>query len=98
MAPPLSGKRRAAGLVGAMRAALLAIVPALAWGPHTEITQAALEALGTNDALALRLGPHAQDLAGSYCWMGDYHRVVCEGGNELFFADDYLLFPGATPQ
>lgn len=28
-----------------------------AWGPHTEIAQAALDAMGPMDALVLKLGP-----------------------------------------
>ena len=75
----------------------LSLASAQAWGPHSEITQAALDTLGTNDALVLRLGAEAQRLT-NYCWMGDFHRVVFEEQAELFYADDYLLFPGATPQ
>jgi hypothetical protein len=78
-------------------AALLPAATALAWGPHSEITQAALDTLATNDALVVQLGAEAQRLT-NYCWMGDFHRLVFEEQAELFYADDYLLFPGATPQ
>ncbi|MBI5384015.1 MAG: carboxypeptidase regulatory-like domain-containing protein [Verrucomicrobia bacterium] len=84
--------RRSIGLFG-----FLSLTSAQAWGPHSEITQAALDTLGTNDALVLRLGAETQRLT-NYCWMGDFHRLVFEEQAELFYADDYLLFPGATPQ
>ena len=65
-----------------------------AWGPHTQITQAALDALGTDDALVLRLGRQAQNLT-NYAWMADYRRLPFEEPGTLFYADDYLLFPEA---
>ena len=68
---------------------------ALAWGPHAEITQAALDAMGTNDLLIRHLGAQAQRLT-NYAWMGDYRRLPFEEPDELFYADDYLLFPEAT--
>lgn len=66
-----------------------------AWGPHAEITQAALDALGTNDLLIRHLGAQAQRLT-NYAWMADYRRLPFEEPDELFYADDYLLFPEAT--
>ncbi len=66
---------------------------ALAWGPHGEITQAALDALGPDDALLKHLGTNARKLV-HYCWMGDYRRTPYERQGEFFYADDYLLFPG----
>lgn len=75
---------------------LLALTPAarsFAWGPHSEITQAALDALGTNHALIKHLGPYAPKLTG-YCWMADYRRTPYTRDGEWFYADDYLLFPG----
>lgn len=68
---------------------------AFAWGPHAEITQAALDTMGTNDALIRHLGEHAQRLT-NYAWMADYRRLPFEEPGELFYADDYLLFPEAT--
>jgi hypothetical protein len=73
----------------------LTTLRALAWGPHAEITQAALDALGTNDLLIRQLGAQAQRLT-NYAWMGDYRRLPFEEPDELFYADDYLLFPEAT--
>lgn len=67
----------------------------VAWGPHGEITQAALDALGTNDLLILHLGEQAQRLT-NYAWMADYRRLPFEEPGEFFYADDYLLFPEAT--
>ena len=64
------------------------------WGPHAEITQAALDALGTNDVLIRQLGEQAHRLT-NYAWMGDYRRLPFEEPGELFYADDYLLFPEA---
>ncbi|HTD86974.1 MAG TPA: hypothetical protein VK850_10390, partial [Candidatus Binatia bacterium] len=74
---------------------LLCAAPAWAWGPHAEITQAALDALGTNDMLIRHLGGQAQRLT-NYAWMADYRRLPFEEPGELFYADDYLLFPEAT--
>jgi hypothetical protein len=74
---------------------VLSIGRVYAWGPHAEITQAALDALGTNDLLIRHLGEQAQRLT-NYAWMGDYRRLPFEEPGELFYADDYLLFPEAT--
>src|SRR5438045_789124 len=71
------------------------IITAQAWGPHPEITQAALNALGTNDPLVLQLGRQAQRLT-NYAWMADYRRLPFEEPDEVFYADDYLIFPDAT--
>jgi hypothetical protein len=69
--------------------------PALAWGPHPAITQAALDVLGTNHPLALRLGPQLARLT-NYCWMADYKRIPFREPDQDFYADDYLLFPQVT--
>ena len=74
---------------------LLCAAHAWAWGPHAEITQAALDVLGTNDVLIRHLGAQAQRLT-NYAWMADYRRLPFEEPDELFYADDYLLFPEAT--
>jgi hypothetical protein len=74
---------------------VLCVTRLYAWGPHAEITQAALDALGTNDLLIRHLGPQAQRLT-NYAWMADYRRLPFEEPDELFYADDYLLFPEAT--
>ena len=68
---------------------------ARAWGPHPEITKAALAVLTTNDALLRQLGPTAVRLT-NYAWMADYRKLPFEDGAELFYADDYLLFPEVT--
>ena len=81
-----------AGCFLAMVLALLAI-PACAWGPHTQITQAALDSIDVNDPIVQRLGPSFDELP-AYSWMGDYDRSIrkdTDGG--LYYADDYLLFP-----
>src|SRR5438105_2440309 len=69
------------------------VATALAWGPHPSITKAALDALGTNDALLTELGGSAPRLT-NYAWMADYRKLPFEDRSELFYADDYLLFPG----
>src|SRR3954469_3155773 len=76
--------------------ALLLLLPVsgFAWGPHPAITQAALDALGTNDPLVLLLGPQAQRLT-NYCWMADFKRLPFREPDLDFYADDYLLFPEA---
>lgn len=75
--------------------ALIAIaVPAFAWGPHSQITQAALDVLGPNDPLAKHLGPSFARLT-SYCLMGDWQRwFLKEPDGTIYYADDYLIFPG----
>ena len=74
--------------------ALFAAAPAQGWGPHPTITQAALDALGTNDALIQSLGWQAQRLT-NYCWMADFKRLPFREPDQDFYADDYLLFPQA---
>ena len=67
----------------------------LAWGPHWQITHTALDSLGADHPLALRLGPYFRLLT-NYCWMADYKRVPYQDVDQDFYADDYLLFPTAT--
>ena len=71
--------------------ALLISATAFAWGPHPEITEAGLSALGKDHPLIARLGPEAAKLR-EYCWMADWRRSL-QGD---FYADDFLLFPAAT--
>ena len=80
---------------GGLLVILMSVLSARGWGPHEVITQAALDVLGTNEALVVQLGAQAQRLT-NYAWMGDYFGVVVEEPDELFFADDYLLFPEVT--
>jgi carboxypeptidase family protein len=68
---------------------------AQAWGPHPQITQAALDRLGTNHPLVARLGVETQRLT-NYCWIADFKRLPFREPGEDFYADDYLLFPGMT--
>ncbi len=67
---------------------------ALAWGPHTEIAQAALTALGTGDGIYKQLGADTGVLA-QYVWMADWRTQLLIRTDEVFYADDYLLFPKA---
>lgn len=69
--------------------------PARAWGtkPHSWITRAALDALGSDHVLLRHLGPNA-GLLPAYCQIADWRRgLISQEGGESFYADDYLLFP-----
>jgi hypothetical protein len=63
-----------------------------AWGPHSEITQAALDVLPADCALRGQLGDQFAKLR-DYCWMADWRRQLHREANEWFYVDDYLLFP-----
>jgi hypothetical protein len=67
---------------------------AFAWGPHPEITQAALNVLGKEDALYKQLGADT-GLLTQYVWMADWRQTLLVRADEVFYADDYLLFPKA---
>jgi hypothetical protein len=67
---------------------------AFAWGPHSEIAQAALDAMGAEDPLVQQLGPDATRLA-QYVWMADWRQQLLVRADEVFYSDDYLLFPAA---
>jgi Carboxypeptidase regulatory-like domain len=70
---------------------------AFAWGPHSQITQAALDALGSKDRLILHLGTQAEKLPAN-CWLGDWpHGLIIQQEREAFYPDDFLLFP-SMPQ
>lgn len=66
---------------------------ALAWGPHPQITQAALDTLGADHPFKTILGPHANRMP-QYCWMADWRTTLPKAGTAQFYADDFLLFPG----
>jgi hypothetical protein len=89
---PASGR----ALAKHCRVALVGLVivfhtlPAWAWGPHTEITAAALAVLADRDRLKARFGNDWNRIAKDYCWMGDWREAV----RPDHYADDYLLFPG----
>lgn len=63
--------------------------PAHSWGPHSEITRAALEVLPNLPEAKARLGEENVNALMQLCWLPD-HR-----GRDLgrFYADDYLLIP-----
>jgi len=67
----------------------------LAWGPHSEITQAAVDTLGSGDAIVRELGPVLSRLR-DYCWMADQRRQLRQESTGWFYSDDYLLFPKMT--
>jgi hypothetical protein len=66
--------------------------PLHAWGPHSEITQAAMDALPADCALRKQLGARFAKLR-DYCWMADWRRQLHREPDHWFFTDDYLLFP-----
>jgi hypothetical protein len=74
---------------------LLAATSALAWGPHSEIAQAALDAMGPDDPLARHLGADTKRLV-QYVWMADNRQQLLSKSDEVFYADDVLFFPAAT--
>ena len=65
---------------------------AQAWGPHPEITQAALATLRPEDALLKQLGGEAVRLR-EYCWMPDMRRTLYREPRGWFYTDDFLLLP-----
>jgi hypothetical protein len=75
-------------------ALLLCPATAPAWGPHPEITQAALQALGPSDKIYGQLGADT-GLLTQYVWMADWRQQLVVRSDEVFYADDYLLFPKA---
>ena len=74
---------------------MLTFSSALAWGPHSEIAQAALDAMGPDDPLVKHLGADTQRLV-QYVWMADNRQQLLSKNDEVFYADDVLLFPAAT--
>ena len=66
--------------------------PALAWGPHPDITRAALETLGPDAAIVQQLGAETNSLRNNSC-MPDWRRSLHRDKQAWFYADDYLLFP-----
>lgn len=65
----------------------LASFSAFAWGPHPDITAAAVAAIGPEAPLAQTLGPETGRLR-AYCWMPDIWMQVSD-----FYTDDYLFTP-----
>ncbi|MBI5757959.1 MAG: carboxypeptidase regulatory-like domain-containing protein [Planctomycetales bacterium] len=76
-------------LVIALVLASLLVRPAAAWGPHTEITLAALRVLPNRERWQKYFGHDWDRIARDYCWMGDWQEAV----RPDHYADDYLLFP-----
>lgn len=82
--------RASARLVKVLLPALLVGLfagPALAWGPHPKITQAALQVLPEMERWNAALGADNVAALANYCWLPD------QRGEDLgkFYADDYLL-------
>ena len=76
-------------------AALTVLMPlnrAMAWGPHTEITRAALAVIPGRGQLAKRFGDDWDRIARDYCWSADWREAV----RPDHYADDYLLFPSMS--
>ena len=68
-------------------AVIIAAAPAGAWGPHPDITRAALAVLPEAERWKAEMGAANLAALAQYCWMPD------EMGREnpAFFIDDYLL-------
>jgi hypothetical protein len=73
---------------------LLPSIPTLAWGPHPEITRAALSSLPAEHPLKKILGTITPRLD-RYVWMADWRQQLLIHQDEVFYADDFLLFPAA---
>jgi hypothetical protein len=75
-------------LLGAACLTLLigGVRPAGAWGPHSEITRAAVDVLPASDRLEERLGRVELQ---RYSWLPDYRDAVLPD----YSPNDYLLFP-----
>lgn len=73
---------------------LLRLPSALAWGPHPEITRAALSTLTKEHPLRKLLGDDVSRLE-RYVWMADWRQQLMVHQDEVFYADDFLLFPKA---
>lgn len=70
---------------------LASMLPSMAWGPHPQITGAALSVLDAKDPLSEFLGPNLDRLK-SYCGMGDmYEKPMTELDGSVYYANDYLL-------
>ncbi|MFN3652972.1 MAG: hypothetical protein ACK47B_25620 [Armatimonadota bacterium] len=82
-----SRRRRGLRSFGAAAALLFcALTPVGAWGPHSEITRAALDALPASDRVEARLG--TVELA-RYSWLPDYRDAELPD----YSPNHYLLFP-----
>ena len=90
------GTQRVAALGMLVLALVLGCAAAAqAWGtkPHSWITRAAIDCLGSGHVVIRHLGSNA-DLLPIYCMMPDWRRgLITREGGESFYADDYLLFP-----
>lgn len=64
----------------------------LAWGPHADLTRAALRTIAADDPIRLALGAETGRLD-EYCWMPDWRRQIRNGAGDRFYTDDYLLYP-----
>lgn len=70
-------------------AVLTVVSPVFAWGPHDDITRAALDALPGRGQWESRLGKGNFNRLANHAWMPDEKGAV----HGDFFVDDYLLMP-----
>jgi hypothetical protein len=82
-------RRHGARLLLACLLLLQNAVSLRAWGPHTQITRAALAVVPDREAWQQRLGDDWDRIARDYCWMADWRMTV----RPDHYADDYLLYP-----
>lgn len=79
-----AGARRAAAVAALLVAAA---GPALAWGPHKEVTKAALAVLPEMPRWQAELGAKNVENFAVYCWMPDDAKTE----KKEYYVDDYLL-------
>ncbi len=83
-------------LAHAVAAALALVRLAAAWGPHTEITAAAMRQIPADSPIRELLGPEWDGLT-SWCWMPDRRRSLTVENGVAFHTDDFLFLPGVAP-
>ncbi|MCX7818286.1 MAG: hypothetical protein N2652_03625 [Kiritimatiellae bacterium] len=87
---------RARSVAAWIAAAAAAVRTATAWGPHAEITAAAMARIPSESAIRHLLGPEWETLT-TWCWLPDRRRALGERAGELFHTDDFLHLPGVPP-
>lgn len=91
---PLATDRMRRAL-GWMLTAIL-VRSAAAWGPHAEITAAALRRIATDSPIRVLLGEEWDGLT-SWCWIPDRRGSLTIEGDTAFLTDDVLYLPGVPP-
>ncbi len=69
---------------------------ASAWGPHTEITAAAMRQIPPSSPIREQLSSEWDGLT-SWCWMPDRRRSLTVSNGFAFLTDNFLFLPGVAP-